>query len=521
MTSDKDEALTYVEHNDVEAARHDRGAHSKNLTEVTGTVQLTEGTVVYIPTPTADPRDPLNMGKWQKTAILVVISTFSVLGLSIISGFGGVLGFYIPAYIAMGKSEADIVALMTWPNLFMGIGNLLGMPIAYAVGRRVVLLFSTVILVITAALCAAASTTNYNYLLWARCAMGLAAGQSEALVPMIAQLAVQVTLTTVWVLFASPIAGAITPEWWYGLGAILAGVQFVLTFLLVPETKYNRPLAAYQEGSDGSSSVEYCTKRPPIDSVNYPPRTWKSNLALWVGEPEWEKAWSTFRQSFELLIVPQVFWAMTLNGLALAINVGIGTTYGNIITLAPYNWPQSSTSYLNCGQIITALVALPFFGRGSDMLIKWFANRRGGVHEPEVRLIPLILPIVVGIITSTLYGQGFTHPDQYHWFVYAWALAAFYFTFVGVNIVSITYLLDSYPSRTGPILIIICAFRGFISFGIDYPLAQFTASYGYDGAFGIFAGLLGVVGLFGVPIYIWGKKLRLLTGPLVKKKGDE
>lgn len=58
---------------------------------VMGTVKLTEGRIIYIPTPTADPRgepftylsrgprvlilvDPLNMGLWQKWIVLVVIS---------------------------------------------------------------------------------------------------------------------------------------------------------------------------------------------------------------------------------------------------------------------------------------------------------------------------------------------------------------------------------------------------------------------------------------------------------------
>lgn len=67
-----------------------------------------------------------------------------------------------------------------------GIGNLIGMPIAYAVGRRIVLLVSTVVMIVGAAMCAVAH--NYDFHLWSRCLLGLAAGQSEALVPMITQV---------------------------------------------------------------------------------------------------------------------------------------------------------------------------------------------------------------------------------------------------------------------------------------------------------------------------------------------
>ena len=193
---------------------------------------------------------------------------------------------------------------------------------------------------------------------------------------------------------------------------------------------------------------------------------------------------------------------MCINGLTLGCNIGIGTTYGHILTSAPYNWPQSSVSYINCGQIVTALVALPLFGYGSDMLIKFFANRRGGLHEPETRLIPLIFPVIVGTITAVLYGQAATHTDQYHWFTYAWAIAAYYFCFIGANIVAITYLLD------------------IISFGVSYGITPMTDSLGFDGGFGLFAGLTAAFGLFGIAVYFYGKKLRALTGRFTKDKDE-
>ncbi|KAI1874669.1 hypothetical protein JX265_004877 [Neoarthrinium moseri] len=527
---------SHVEHVDIENAKGHEIA--KEDVAVMGTVKLTDGQIVYIPTPTADPQDPLNMPTWQKTMVIIVISIFSCLGLSLVSGFGGLLGFYIPEYAAAGKGYADITHMMTYPTLFMGIGNLIGMPIAYAVGRRVVLLVSTVIMIVGAILCA--YSKNYEWHLAARMVIGLSAGQSEALVPMITQeifflherskglmiqQTVQVILTAVWTVFASPIAAAITPQWWYGLGAVLSGVQLILAFFFVPETKYYRPLSSFQESDsasdkDGEPITRVCTTRPELDNVNFLPRTLRTDLRLWVGEPEWKKGWQTFVQAFELLFFPNVLWALCLNGLTLGVNIAIGTTYGSIITHAPYNWPDSSASYVNCGQIITALVALPFFGHGSDRLIRWFADRRNGLHEPETRIIPLVLPIIVGVITAVLYGQGATHPESYHWFTYVWAVAAYYFAFVGANIVAITYLLDSYPARAGPLLIIICAFRGIISFGVSYGISPFIEQNGYDGAFNAFGGLTGGLGALGIFVYIFGKRIRQFTGRFSKDKSE-
>lgn len=118
-----------------------------------------------------------------------------------------------------------------------------------------------------------------------------------------AQQAIQVVLTTIYVLFGSPIAGAITPAGWYWLGAGLAGLQFLLAFFLLPETKYDRDHAAYQEDSVseklGKSDLEANTKlkstskvckvKPHLDYVHYEARTWKSDMRLWIGEPEWHK----------------------------------------------------------------------------------------------------------------------------------------------------------------------------------------------------------------------------------------
>lgn len=124
------------------------------------------------------------------------------------------------------------------------------------------------------------------------------------------QQAIQVCLTTVWVLFASPIAEAITPQWWYGLGAVLAGALFVATFFLLPETKYERSLSAYQEESSSGDEMPNggfndgkpnhpetapCTERPELDLVNYTSRTFKSDLRLWIGKPEWLKVWEVLR----------------------------------------------------------------------------------------------------------------------------------------------------------------------------------------------------------------------------------
>jgi predicted MFS family arabinose efflux permease len=75
---------------------------------------------------------------------------------------------------------------MTYPSMFMGVGCLLGMPLALAIGRRPVFLGALIVLIVGAIL--AAQAKDYKWHLGARMMLGFATGQSEALVPMMIQV---------------------------------------------------------------------------------------------------------------------------------------------------------------------------------------------------------------------------------------------------------------------------------------------------------------------------------------------
>jgi MFS family permease len=89
----------------------------------------------------------------------------------------------IDAYYDGNPRASD---LMTYPTLFMGIGNLIAMPIAMAVGRRPVFLASILLLTVGAVWCAASQSLGSHTA--GRDILSLAAGQSEALCPLIIQV---------------------------------------------------------------------------------------------------------------------------------------------------------------------------------------------------------------------------------------------------------------------------------------------------------------------------------------------
>lgn len=106
----------------------------------------------------------------------------SILGVMWTSGMGAILNT-IDAYYDGNPPTSD---LMTYPTLFMGIGNLIAMPIAMAVGRRPVFLTSILLLTVGAVWCAASQSLGSHTA--GRDILALAAGQSEALCPLIIQV---------------------------------------------------------------------------------------------------------------------------------------------------------------------------------------------------------------------------------------------------------------------------------------------------------------------------------------------
>lgn len=117
-----------------------------------------------------------------------------------------------------------------------GIGNLVFMPIALAIGRRPVFIFSCALLFISCIV--ASQNTSYEYHLGIRIVIGFAAGQSEALVPLMLKevfflheranvLAFQSSFQTivgcVLTIFASNIAASVGWRNWYSVSPISYG----------------------------------------------------------------------------------------------------------------------------------------------------------------------------------------------------------------------------------------------------------------------------------------------------------
>ncbi|KAI5449080.1 hypothetical protein NCC49_005350 [Naganishia albida] len=537
------ETVENVEHLDANAADLDVKDTIK------GTVGLTSesGAVVLIPTPSADPSDPLNLSWWRKWTFVIILSTFSCVGLTCVSAAGSLISFFLQDYIKANKGYQDITNLITVPTLSMGIGNLVFMPIALAVGRRPVFIFSCALLFV--ACIVASQVTNYEYHLGIRIVIGFAAGQSEALVPLMLkevfflheranvlsfQAAFQTIVGCVLTIFASNIAASVGWKNWYSVYAGLAGFLLIAAFFFVPETAYERPLSAYnghQEAVptipgdvatlESQAVVTTQSNRPALDEDKYGPRTLKKDIRLLSKKMDWTEAYLLLKHCLEMCFFPNMLIIVLMNSWYLGVNIGMGTTYATLLEAPPYNWAPKWVGVAQAGQIVVAFIALPALGIFSDKLITWMAKRNDGVHEPETRLIPLAFPVALGVLSTVLFGAGYAHPEKFHWFVIIFSYCGSYFAFIAASVAGQTYLLDCYPTRSGAVLTLVCAARGVISFGLTYSLVPTTTKLGYMKAYGMYAGVMAIFALFAIGLYFKGKAVRNWTMRWIKDDGDQ
>ncbi|TKY87865.1 hypothetical protein EX895_003446 [Sporisorium graminicola] len=506
----------------VEYGSHGNADSARAVGAATETTLICGNEVVLIPQPSVDPHDPLNMPEWRKWATLVVLGFFSIFSVLLSSGMGAFTGLMYQEY----HGDSRVSNLLVYPTLFMGLGNIVGIPAGIAIGRRPVLIVSSLLLAFTSMGCGLSQSLNSHFAV--RAIMSLAAGQSEALCPLIVQeinflhvrgnrMAVFSGIQTVGFSVMMIATGHITTNlgwrWWYGIVAILSLVVAILCILIIPESRYERQEALVpSEDINTSVPIFYTDKRKPnLDTATYGAYTYASTLRVFVGPSRWTEAGRCLLSALHVLTYPNIFWLVLMNSLSLSAYIVMTTEYAGALGSPPYRFSYDAIGYVMSAQLITALIFVPLQGMGGDWLVKKLAKSNNGQTRPEHRLIPLIMPVGLAVTACVVFGETLADPYSWHWTGIAIPMNAVYFTFTAVILCSYTYSIDAYPQKTGAVLLLYCSSRGIVSFGVSLSTVDFLQKAGPRGAFNVLAILFGVVSAFGIPFYIFGPAVRRLT----------
>ena len=153
-----------------------------------------------------------------------------------------------------------------------------------------------------------------------------------------------------------------------------------------------------------------------------------------------------------------------------------GHGLAGMLLAPPYNYPFTSLGFVQGGQIVSSLLMLPILGYGGHFLTRAIAKRNGSLSETEHRLIPMLLPAIVGVISCVILRHGRLAPDATVFMGCSCFLNAEYVDFLGIILIGFTFTLNSHPQHAAPVLVLICAVRVLASFGISFGVTKFVTS---------------------------------------------
>ncbi|KIX92651.1 uncharacterized protein Z520_11680 [Fonsecaea multimorphosa CBS 102226] len=469
---------------------------------------------VLIPRPTDDPKDPLTWTRTRKEIAFWSISYFIFLSNYTVASISPGL-VAIQEHFEVTGSYASY--FITMPVLFIGIGNLFWIPLSRKIGKRPVLILSSLTFFLSCLWSAVAKSGGS--MLGSRIIQGFGASCPDAMGPAVVadlffvhergQKLGWYTLVIAFgnsfgAIFAGLITNA-TPNWrWiFWMDAIVTGVLFLLMVFAMPETNFERPTATEMGETEDLAPVLTQEKRSHLSYVQ--------SLKVTSFYDKKTSLLKHFWRPLTLTVYPAVWYA----GLTQGVGVGwviLQQTANSIFYPALYNYSGLAVGNINVANIISACIACLYGGIGSDMLVAWITKRRGGYFQPEYRLwgaLP-IFPFVP--LSLMLWGCALYY--KLDPFVGIAGFGITYGVLCAISPIALTYLVDCYRPLAGETLTIATAIKNVFAFGICFAVVPWIQKDGFIKVSGYSTLIEGLIFVSTIPLYIYGERIRNWTSKL-------
>ncbi|RSL39575.1 hypothetical protein CEP53_013959 [Fusarium sp. AF-6] len=477
-----------------------------------GSVRLRDqdtGQVILVPQPSNDPNDPLN---WVYRYYLAVLTCSGIFMGNFLAGGPSValvevvvefFGTPVPSpddpftltpesVAAFNSAVSKTSYLFTVSALAYGVSNLFWMPFTVKFGRRPVYI-SSFILFTACTIWASRAQSLYS------AALQLGAAGGSVLTGVI----------------------SIHNNWrmTYYVAVAMNGLITLLVIFTMPETAYDRATVEIESNTvevEKSSEGVGAGSREEIETVagleeNIPVTRRKSyweSMSILNGILTQEPLWKIFLRPVAMLLLPSVLWATLVLGTCVGYIVVMSTVVPSAFQ-SVYGFNTWQTGVLWVSSLLGALISMPFAGVFSDFVANKLTERNAGIREPEMRL-PALLPMAI-IVPGSLILFGFGVQHELHWIAAAVGMALLGFGVVGCGNIAVVYTIDAYRPVAGEVVVAEMGFKAVVAFLVSFYANKWIEHSGYDGTFATMAGMsVGTLAL-GVPLYIWGKRIRQRT----------
>ncbi|KAJ5454352.1 uncharacterized protein N7458_005308 [Penicillium daleae] len=504
------------------AASHHEHFYDEEHYHTLGHVRLRDATtneIILIPAPSLDPNDPLKWKQWYKISIAILVA-FAMIMCNFMAA--GPTVTMLTVAESFNTTPAHAAFFFNNSALAQGVGNLFWVPVLLKYGRRPVYIASFLIYFFMIIGSGAAKT--YGAEIVTRLLLGFAGGAGECLAPL--------TITDIFFLherglfmaaynaalsggvaFGSVISGLIVINYtWrtiYWVGAALVGATLLVVVFFFPETafeRYNNPLVV---SSDQTPQAAEGEKEPTQSEVAIPPKkSYWETVKPWDGRKYTdEPLWRMIVRPLGLIILPPVFWATIVMSVTIGFLVAISSNIGSAFS-ATYGMEPWQIGLCYIGNLLGCAFGIVLGGPFSDWIADYFTKRNGGIREPEMRLPAIVLTIIASPLSLVLYGVGIQ--NKLHWIVPTLGLFFNAFAVVQGTNVSFTYCIDAYRPIAGEVTVTQLAFKSCFGFLLSFYTNVWVGK-GYALAYGEMAAISGGCLLFSIPMYIWGKQMRVAS----------
>ncbi|KAK3898367.1 major facilitator superfamily domain-containing protein [Staphylotrichum tortipilum] len=488
--------------------------------------------LLLLPPPSDDPKDPLRWPQWLKVAALLstalanFTANFAGAGLSVASQ---VLAMQFQ------RSSNDINGLLSFNLLFLGVGNLVWVPLAVKFGKRFVLLTSMAMHF--AVLIWAAKATSYESLLAARCLSGLAGGAGESLVPGIVSdiffLHERAAMMAGYTIFASgatavgPLLASVMLQYSPGgyvdfiwLSTALSGFNVLVMFLFFPDSTYRRPDDAHTptalpdsagsekaEAEDIERASEIAQSAGAQESYVLPKKmttVWTSFFAV----DHTVSLFKVFLRPLVLLLCPEVLFATLLYGIALAAQIILIFAFPSLLLAPPYLFTPLQVGLIQIAAVIGFVLACFTGGYLADVITARMIRRQGRV-VPEQRLVSIIPGCFIAPVGCIIVAIACSR--QLSWVAIAFGFGMVSFGSVYAPNIAITYVVESRPKQASEAIVAINVFKNLVSFLFVYEAVTWVAARGWLEVYMIIFMLVTLSMVLAIPFYFFGSRLRAMS----------
>ncbi|SCU96974.1 LANO_0E14862g1_1 [Lachancea nothofagi CBS 11611] len=534
-------------------------------------LRKTKNDIVLIPQPSESPNDPLNWSKSRKMlhfALMAFITAFTAATSNDAGAAQDSLNEdYDISYDSMNTGAGVLFLGIGWATLFLA-------PLANLYGRKITYIICTVLGLIGAIWFANATKTTDTIWsqLFVGISESCAEAQVQLSLSDIffqhqlgSVLTVYILSTSVGTFLGPLIAGyisALTSFRWVGwVAAIISGALLIFIIFGCEETYFDRnkymtpvsrkeldhrghyesqvqrqPLIESSENSDDSDpqndvKIAMKHKTEKASDIDQSINASIEDFKLVDGSDEKLKplykrvsiitkatnlqGWG-FKQYFQYLalnmrmfLFPPVWLSGMFWGIQDVFLTFYLTTEETLFYDAPWNYSDYAVAIMNVPTLIGAVIGCIYAGIISDYFVLWMARRNNGILEAEYRLYFSFATGIIGPAGLLMFGIGAAR--ELPWQVIYVGLGFIGFSWGCSGDIAMAYLMDCYPDMILEGMVCTAIINNSISCIFTFVCSDWLDASGTENTYIALAIINLGITLFAVPMYIWGKKIRIGT----------